>query len=315
MRLKISIADLRARIERIHFVNQGDGYEQRYWPVFKERFPRVEEFWRWCVAPMTRRIEQTSLSAPADISKREVASDLWEISFRHYSAFLHFVYAYERLRKVQEPWALVEFYSHLGSICDLAEDFLIDVHLLVLFCHDKSSTLLCKLPRAEFLELAAEWYDQSYSHIYEHYLAKGKGIPFSLPSRRSLVQEYLGKKSQGWKQYNAYSGPLRAYRNFLVHDDALGEITVADGMRLVPKKQRLSSYKKLDQVFTAARDVGLLKRDFITPEEQMIADFVELQSVLNIVWEQPIQDLTKLLYEEQNPIILEKYNLQLSVGL
>src|SRR5579863_2329302 len=157
MGLKISIADLRAKIEQIHFANRGDALEQQYWPVFKERFPRVEEFWRWCVVPMTGRIEQAS-SPALDMTTRDVAPDLWKISFRHYSAFLHFIYAYERLRQAHEPWAFGEFYSHLGSVCDLAEDFLIDVHLLVLFCRDQSSTLLCKLTRAEFLDLAAEWY-------------------------------------------------------------------------------------------------------------------------------------------------------------
>src|SRR5450759_4983651 len=116
MRLKISVGDLRARIEQTHFANQGDGFEQQYWPVFKERFPRLEEFWRWCVVPMTARIEQAPGSVPS-MSKRDVASDLWQISFRHYSAFCHFIYAYERLRHAQEHWAFVEFYSHLGSVC------------------------------------------------------------------------------------------------------------------------------------------------------------------------------------------------------
>jgi hypothetical protein len=311
MRLKISVGDLRARIEQTHFANQGDGFEQQYWPVFKERFPHLEEFWRWCVVPMTARIEQAPGSVPS-ISKRDVASDLWQISFRHYSAFCHLTYAYERLRQAHERCAFVEFYSHLGSVCDLAEDFLIDVHLLVLFCRNQSSTLLCELSRAQFLDLAAEWYDQSYSGTYENYLAKGKGVPFNLPSRKSLVREYLGKNSQTWKQYEHYAGPLRAYRNFMVHGVALGEVQLANGIRLVPKKQRLSAYKTLDEVFAAARDVERLKRDFINHEEQMIADFGELQAVLNIVWEKPIEDLTKLLYEERNKKISEKYNLDLA---
>jgi hypothetical protein len=107
-------------------------------------------------------------------------------------------------------------------------------------------------------------------------------------------------------------GPLRAYRNFLVHDVSLGEVRVGNGMRLVPKKLRLSKYKKLDQVFAAARDTDLLNQDFITPKEQMIEDFVELQSVLNIVWEKPIENLTTLIYHERNKKILEKYNLEVA---
>jgi hypothetical protein len=191
---------------------------------------------------------------------------------------------------------------------------MIDVHLLVLLCRDQSSTLLCKLPRDEFLGLAAEWYDESYSQVYQHYLSKGKGMPFNLPSRKSLLREYLGQGDQGWKRYQSFAQPLRAYRNFMVHDVALGEVRVGNGLRLVPKKQRLSEYKKLDQVFAAAHDPERLKRDFVTPEEQMVADFIELQSVLNMVWERPIQDLTKLLYEDRNETILKKYNIELPDG-
>lgn len=314
MRLKISISELRATIEQTHFANQGDKCEQRYGPVFRERFPRVEEFWRWCVVPMTKRIEQAP-GSQLDVSRRDdVAADLWAISFRHYSAFLHFVYAYERLQKADEPWALVEFYSHLGSVCDLAEDFLIGVHLMVLACRDQHSTLLSELPRAEFLELAAEWYDQSYPGLYEHYLLKGKGGSFSFPSKKSLVREYLGGKSEAWKRYCDYVGTLRPYRNFLVHDVALGEVRGADGMRFVPKKGRLSAYKKLDQVFVAASDVERRNKDFIAPEQQMTEDFTERQSVLNLVWAKPIEDLTELLYQERNKNILEKYNLDPAGG-
>ena len=34
------------------------------------------------------------------------------------------------------------------------------------------------------------------------------------------------------------------------------------------------------------------------------------ESQVNVVWDKPIQDLTKLLYEERNANISEKYNLE-----
>jgi hypothetical protein len=92
MHLKISAADLRARISQSHFANEGDSFEQQYWPVFKERFPNLEKFWQSCVVPMTTRIEQSSNGVPS-ISRRDVAIDLWQTSFQHYSAFLHLIYA------------------------------------------------------------------------------------------------------------------------------------------------------------------------------------------------------------------------------
>jgi hypothetical protein len=56
----------------------------------------------------------------------------------------------------------------------------------------------------------------------------------------------------------------------------------------------------------------LLKSDFILEQEQMIADFVVLQTLLNQLWKKPIDRLRTLLYEDQNPIMLSKYDLSLS---
>jgi hypothetical protein len=116
MPFKISVADLRARIEKVHFANQGDAAEQQYWPVFKERFPHLETFWRWCVVPLTSRIERAPGSVPIMPKRDGVANDLWQISFRHYSGFCHFSYAYERLRRIHETWASSNF-IHISGLC------------------------------------------------------------------------------------------------------------------------------------------------------------------------------------------------------
>ena len=56
----------------------------------------------------------------------------------------------------------------------------------------------------------------------------------------------------------------------------------------------------------------LLKSDFILDQEQMIAEFVVLQTLLNRLWKKPIDRLRALLYEDQNPIMLSKYDLSFS---
>lgn len=308
MPYQISTTELQHRIEQVTFGSDGDTWERQYWPLFKERFPRLERFWQCCIVPVSERIER-DLDDPLRYRRRSVTGDIWQIAYLHYSAFLHLVYGYERLRQGHEPWAFVEFYAHMGSVCDLVEDFLIKVHLLVLACRGAQSKLLTELSREAFLDLAGKWYDRNYSQLHEHYLAKGKGKPVHLPARPSLVAEYLGPKDPRWCAYRDYSVTLRQYRNFVVHDVALGTIVSAGGLRLVPKKEKLSKYKKLDSVFAAASDIQRQKTDFIMMEEQMVADFAELQSVLDSVWERPLADVADLLFKERNAIILEKYAL------
>ena len=58
----------------------------------------------------------------------------------------------------------------------------------------------------------------------------------------------------------------------------------------------------------------LLNRDFIVREEQMGADMRSLQALINTLWEKPIADLQALLYEERNPALLQKYDLEFAEG-
>jgi hypothetical protein len=54
---QISLARLTQLQSSIHYVNDGDGFEQLYWPLFKERIPNIELFWQRFIVPMTKRIE------------------------------------------------------------------------------------------------------------------------------------------------------------------------------------------------------------------------------------------------------------------
>lgn len=127
-----------------------------------------------------------------------------------------------------------------------------------------------------------------------------------------MVAEYLGKKSSDWQTYRDYSVPLRQYRNFVVHDVALGSIIAHGGIRLVPKKEKVNRYKSLEAVFAAANDTEIQRDDFIQVEEQMVLDFASLQSILNSVWKRPLHDIETLQYEERNPVLMARYNLTIA---
>ena len=183
------------------------------------------------------------------------------------------------------------------------------MHLLICECRSEPVPVLQGLTKEEYLEMATQWYDQEYPKAYEHYHKRGKNKALHLPPRETLLAGYFGKEDPNWVAYTKLSGLIRPYRNKVVHDVAMG--TVLMGLiHLVPKKERIQNYGVIQSVQEAAKDIKRLKRDFVVREEQMLLDMHSIQTLLNALWERPASDLRRLVYENQNPYLLEKYNLE-----
>jgi hypothetical protein len=314
MPLKVIDRELRGCLAALHLANDGDGMEKAYWPAIVEYFPNYEHFWRDLVVPMTKRIEMP-IDNPGRYQRRDgIANDVWDISYTNYSLFLNLAYAADHARLPLNS-SFGNFYGHLGSACDLAEDFLLAIYVFISNCHSQQESFPPKLSREAFLDIAGNWYDKNYSKLYEHYQKKGKMRPLYLPSRPMVLDEYFGPEHQGWTEFKKISGEIRPYRNKVIHEVAMGTILTGDGKyHLVPRKRCIQDYGKMHSVQEAANDPERLKRDFIVREEQMSIDLRSPQSALNTIWEKPIADLRLLLYDERNPILLRKYNLELSDG-
>ena len=132
MAYEISLSRIENIVSNTYFANDGDSYEKKYWPFFKERFPNCETFWRYFVVPSTKRIE-LEVSEPNErrIDHREgISEDIQDITSFHYSMFINLIYCYDHLEKFGLS-SFEDFYLHLGSACDLAEDFLLKTYLLI----------------------------------------------------------------------------------------------------------------------------------------------------------------------------------------
>jgi len=298
--------ELRERLKGFRFATDGDVHEQQNWVLLKERFSNCERFWREFVVPLTRRIELPR-GHPEWFGQRDVADDLRSVGFLHYSAFLHLAHAYAHLRRSEEESSFGDFYSHLGSACDLADDFLLKVYLLACQCRGRGSPLLQGLTKEQFLERAAAWYEKRYAKTYERYLCKGKPMPIYLPGRQDVLCEYLGE--QAWKAYEKVSRPLREYRNVIMHDVAMGALLSSNEIHIVPKKERIQDYRGLTPVLNAASNFELQRKDFIVMQEEMIKDIAGLELALNTLWTYPLRTLSELLWEERNMALATKYNL------
>ena len=241
MPLELSTKELRQIVSAFHFATDGDLHERQYWPIIKERFPNCERFWKFLVVPTTKRIERPP-EAPDRIERREdVADDLWKVCYLHYSLFLHLVAAHEHLSGTLES-SFGDFYTHLGSACDLTEQFILRMYIVVAECTGQKIKVLQTLSRKKFLALAAEWYDEHYRNVYEHYLKYGQGRPpIPIPSRNQAIREYYAGRKE-WKAYTTFVQNIKAYRNVIVHDVLLGNVLMGR-VRLVPRKERIQQYR------------------------------------------------------------------------
>lgn len=311
MGYKIALSKIEDVISKTYFANDGDRCEREYWIYLKEGFPNCETFWRYFVVPCTKRIEFEVSEPNERIRPREgVSEDVIDVASFHYSMFINLIYSYDHLQRFGLS-SFEDFYVHLGSACDLAEEFLLKTYLLILECRGQRSEILQELKKEDFLKLAEKWYDDKYSKVYENYLKKGKPSPMKLPSRQNVLDEYF-QDSVDWKEYKSHTQKIRGYRNVIVHDVQIGMITPIDaGGVLVPKKEKIQDYKKWSYVFAAKRDAEKLRDDFIDMKEQMILDIRTLEIILNKLWVKPINDLKKLFFDEKNETLLGKYNIDL----
>ena len=279
--------------------------------MFKDEFPNTEIFWKYFVVPSTNRINKLITNPEERIRHREgISNDIKDLGALHYSMFMNLIYANYQLEHFGLS-SFENFYTHLGTSCDLAEEVLMRAYFLTLECTNQKCKVLQELGKDEFLKMAATWYEKNYKTVYEHYLNKGKPPPLKLPSRTNVLEEYYDNE-QSWKQYKSFSQRIREYRNVIVHDIQIARIITSPTGVVVPRKEKIQAYKKWSSVFAVRGDSKKIAEDFIDMKEQMNLDIVNLMKVLNDLWVKPVGDLKKLFHEDRNESLLEKYNLQLS---
>jgi len=287
------------------YQNIGDGYEILFGDTVIDKFKNSEIFWQQFITPITKRIDLTVLDPNEKIKPRQnIGIDLQELSSFHYSVFLNLVYAGQCLEKKHFSY-FENFYAHLGSVCDLAEEFLTQLYFMSLECEGKETVVLQKLSKIKFLDIAKEWYDNYYASSYQHYLSKGKTAPIKLISRANILDEYFGK-SKEWKDYIKTALQIRTYRNVVVHNTQIASLQV-NNQTYVPKKSKISDYKKWHQVFAVKPQ--RFQHDFIERDQQMLQDLTDLKEKLEIIWNKPIDHFKKLLYIDKNKKLLAKYDI------
>lgn len=290
------------------YKNNGDYFEREFNGMVLDLFANSELFWRDLVTPITKRLDDKYSNKPESLEPRKhVDSRIKDISALHYSVYLNLVYAAECFNKRHISF-FENFYAHLGTVCDLAEEFITELYFVILECIEKETEILQRLSKTKFLKIASEWYDQNYSNAYSHYLTKGKTPPIKLISRPNILDEYFGVYPS-WKQYKTFALGIRTYRNVVVHYSQIPALIVNNQI-FVPKRARIHNYKKWHQA--ANVEENRFRKDFIGKDLQMEEDFKLIKKQLNDIWQKPYNDFHNLLYVQKNAKLLEKYNLNFS---
>ncbi|MEW6025912.1 MAG: hypothetical protein AB1599_01265 [Planctomycetota bacterium] len=280
-------------LSKITLANDGDGYERAFWPYINQRFPNYEKFWRKHIVPLTKRIELDRGHSERVRLRDNIPEKMGIISMVHYSVFINLIQAYKRLENPDLSY-FEDFYTHLVSACDLAEDFWLKIYLLINECTGNQSKTMQQLTEDEFVKLAREFYNSDYRKIYEHYHKKGKRMPIYIPHIPDIVKEFFdgSNPNQQYKEYLEFSTGnkgIRQYRNKIVHNSQIGKIMV-----LVPKKEAISKYDTWWKVFNVQTEEEQLRADFIHPIEQMVTDIVKLETLFNNLWDVILQKMETL---------------------
>jgi hypothetical protein len=230
-----------------------------------------------------------------------------KITMVHYSVFMNLIQAYKRLER-PDLSSFEDFYTHLVSACDLAEDFWLKMYLLINECEGKQSKTIQQLTEDEFIGYAKKFYKEDYSKVYKYYHKKGRGMGIYIPHSTNILEEFFSGLNAG-KQYEEYlalstgNKGIKHYRNKIVHDSQIGKIMV-----LVPKKEAISKYDTWRKVFNV-QTKEQLKSDFIHPIEQMVIDIMKLETSFNILWDVILQKMEPL---RGNPNYLKLQHIEFS---
>jgi len=307
MTIKIDINTLKSITNDFSYKSNGDNHEIQSGHLVVDLFPNSENFWKSFITPLTNRIDPNITYQNDKIQARlNITTDIVDLSIIHYSVFLNLVYASTCLTTKHLSY-FENFYAHLGSVCDLAEEFVTSLYFVTLECEEKETEVLQRLSKTKYLKLAGDWYDNHYSSAFTNYLSKGKTAPFIILGRTNILDEYF-KSEKAWKDYLKLAQHIRTYRNVIVHNTQIESHFTPQGI-FVPKKERIVYYKKWHQVFAVKREK--FQKDFVERDSQMTQDLKDLKSALNNLWFKPFQHFDRLMYSDLNPSLLKKYDIEI----
>src|ERR1039457_650202 len=124
--------EFRTWLKEKSFENSGDDLERRYYAHLQSAFPRLEQFWRVFVVPLTNRLNNDKTRASIHF-RDGVDPTLQYICGANYSLYVHLTFAKVILTKWDDT-SLDAVYTRLASALDLFDAVAIKFYLLICYC-------------------------------------------------------------------------------------------------------------------------------------------------------------------------------------
>jgi hypothetical protein len=321
-------------LEQASFQTNGDIYEQAFGNLITAQFPNCERFWKLFIIPFTERMSGYPESLSTNIGARNLqTTELEELSASHYSVFIHLGYAHSHLSNYLSTKEMIadaakqghvainlmpsieNFYVHLGTICDLTEQFLEQCYFILLRCNGEVPFLLKKMQESDFMEMMHEWYDRHYSAAYEYYLSKGRGYPINFPDKRGayIPEEFVAKYLNSvdtWENYKKFSKAIREFRNIIAHNVFFGRGMASDGEIFIPRPEKASQFKKWHAIKPILQDRDKASEVLVAASQQLDNDLTNLKTILNQLWEPVIQAFSAEFYSSEKNVLRSIYELE-----
>ena len=289
-------------LRTISFASSGDDLERRAFHLLSD-FPRLEEFWRVFVVPLTGRLKGIE-----DIECRSgVDPNLQSICAANYTLFVHLIAAKTTLTNWGET-SLYTVYTRLGSAFDVFESLVVKFHLLLCECRGLKSPLLSELSEEAFVQRAKEYFQKKYHRLLELYQIKGKAPMMNAPIDGDIFAEYFGDNSTG-TTYGTISRQVREFRNVIVHDIHVGGISVR-GQTLVPKTDKILKYRRWSDIQKVWGKEDIVAKDFCEVKTQCGNEIARTADVLNALYEKLLKDFNEEFYNPKHSGLRDLFGIE-----
>jgi hypothetical protein len=270
----------------------GDSVEIANWPFIKDNFPNYENFWSLFIAPSTGRDE----NPPHVHFKKGVTPLLEEMSMMHYTVFRCLSFINGEI-KTPKHESLRNTYSHFALIAELVGALSNKIYCLKCEVGLAEVRSLDPLDKAGAVDKFKQFLekDDGYDRQFKNLKASGRPIVYFVQSRPDYLEVIVNDKKV-LKKAEKFFQKIKGYRNSFVHTALPDSLYLSDAsgqtIGFAIKKECLGKYT----VFTEIKHKFEQREidDFIVQEHLIRGDLIEMQSILNEIWEFFIQEMNEV---------------------
>lgn len=297
IRLSMSQEAFKSWIQTFSFKEHGDTYENDHFDWLDGVFPRLQEFWRVFVVPLTNRMNSEVKDTSRINLRPNIDKCLQRLPGLSYSLFIHLCEAKEAIGTKRTKHDLMPIYSRLGAALDCFER-LVDDFFRLLTRIGQRGPVSEIISQECFAQMAKGHLKKNESKVQRYYCEHVVIPPLRVPVK-DLMAEYFGETDSILKDYRRRSQPIRSFRNRLVHDIRIGVVEFRNDL-FAPKPEKIADYSRWSDVQAAESDPAKFKSDFRNAYEGASEDWHAITRLMNDLYGKILQECEAAFYSPES---------------